>query len=268
MFYKTQEEIELIRESCHLVCRTIALVAQHIKPGKTGLEIDKLAEEFIRDNGAVPAFKGYRGFSNTLCVSVNEQVVHGIPGKQVFTDVDIVSVDCGVCKNGFFGDAAYTLIFKNVDESTKKLCSVTKTSLYLGINEATAGKRVGDIGNAIQAFAEIKHRYGIVRELVGHGIGKSLHEPPDVPNFGKRGQGPILKEGLVIAIEPMINRGTQKVTQLDDGWTIVTRDKQASAHFEHTIAIRKGKADILSDHSYIEEAIKNNETLTDVSIIL
>jgi methionyl aminopeptidase len=268
MFYKTKEEIEIIRQSCHLVCKTLALVGENMRPGMTGQEIDKLAEEFIRDHGATPAFKGYRGFKNTLCVSINEQVVHGIPSSYQFNEKDIVSVDCGVQLNGYFGDSAYTFIFNEVEEATQKLCAVTKTSLYLAINEAVVGKRIGDIGYAVQSYAEVKHRYGIVRELTGHGIGKNLHETPDVPNYGKRGQGSILKEGLVIAIEPMVNRGTQKVTQLNDGWTIVSKDKAPSAHYEHTVAIQKGKADILSDHSYIEAAIKNNKYLTDVSIII
>ncbi|MBK8700436.1 MAG: type I methionyl aminopeptidase [Saprospiraceae bacterium] len=266
MIYKTNDDIELIRESSLLVCRTLAELSGHIKPGQTGLALDKIAEEYIRDHGAVPGFKGYRGFPGTLCISVNEQVVHGLPTDRPFESTDIISVDCGVLKNSFYGDVAFTFILKDVDPRVIKLCQVTKESLYLGIEEATAGKRVGDIGYAIQQHAEVKHRYGVVRELVGHGLGRSLHEDPEVSNFGKRGQGVLLKEGLVIAIEPMVNLGTKKVSQSKDGWTISSFDKLPSAHYEHNIAIRKGKADILSDHSFIENSVKNNEFLTDVSI--
>lgn len=266
MFYKTDEEIELIRESCVLVCKTLAHIATILKPGITGIEIDKAAEEFIRDHNAVPGFKGYRGFPSSLCISKNEVVVHGIPSKVPFTETDIVSVDCGVLKNEFYGDAAYTFILNGVAEETIKLCKITKESLYLGIEQAIVGKRVGDIGYAIQYHAEIKHKFGIVRELVGHGVGKSLHEPPNVMNYGSRGDGPILKEGLVIAIEPMVNQGTRKIKQLADGWTITSMDMKPSAHYEHTVAVKKGKADILSDHSYIEESIKNNRNISDISI--
>ena len=266
MIYKTNDEIELIRESSLLVCKTLAELSKHLKPGQTGLAIDKIAEEFIRDNGAVPGFKGYKGFPATLCISVNEQVVHGLPSDRPFESTDIISIDCGVLKNGFYGDVAFTFIFKDVSPKVIELCRVTKESLYLGINEAVAGKRVGDIGYAIQQFAEVKHRYGVVRELVGHGLGRNLHEDPEICNFGKRGQGVLMKEGLVIAIEPMINQGTKKVKQSSDGWTISTYDMLPSAHYEHNIAVRKGKADILSDHSFIENSIKNNEYLTDVTI--
>lgn len=266
MVYKTKEEIELIRESSLLVCKTLAELSKHIKQGQTGLTLDKIAEEFIRDNGGVPGFKGYRGFPATLCISVNEQVVHGLPSDRPIENTDIISIDCGVVKNGFYGDVAYTFLLKDVSDEVKTLCKITKESLYLGIEEAQAGKRVGDIGYAIQMYAERKHKYGVVRELVGHGVGKNLHEDPEVPNFGKRGQGALMKEGLVLAIEPMVNLGTKKVSQSKDGWTISTLDKLPSAHYEHNIAVRKGKADILSDHTIIEKSIKNNDNLTDISI--
>lgn len=230
-----------------------------------GEVIDKQAEELIRDHGAEPGFKGYRGFPATLCVSANESVVHGIPGNQQFADGDIVSVDCGVFQNGFFGDAAYTFAIGDVSEEILELMRVTRESLYLGIGQAVVGKRLGDIGHAIQENAERKHNYGVVRELVGHGIGKSLHESPEVPNYGRRGTGPMLKDGLVIAIEPMINLGRKEISQLDDGWTVITRDKKASAHFEHTVVVRKGEADILSNHSLVELAVKNNPELKDIS---
>lgn len=265
VYYKTSDEVELIRQSCLLVCKALEYVAKTIKPGLKAEVIDKQAEELIRDHGAEPGFKGYKGFPSTLCVSVNESVVHGIPGEQEFVDGDIVSVDCGVFQNGFFGDAAYTFAVGDVDEDVLQLMRVTRESLYLGIGSAVVGKRLGDIGNAIQDHAERKHSYGVVRELVGHGIGKSLHESPEVPNYGRRGTGPLLKDGLVIAIEPMINLGLKEISQLDDGWTVITRDKKASAHFEHTVVVRKGKADILSDHNLVEKAIRNNTELKDIS---
>lgn len=266
MVFKTNDEIELIRESSLLVCKTLAELSKHITQGQTGNKLDKIAEEFIRDHGAMPGFKGYRGFPASLCISVNEQVVHGLPSDRPFESTDIISVDCGVLMNGFYGDVAFTFIGKDANAEVLKLCQVTKESLYLGIAEAIAGKRVGDIGYAIQQHAEVKHRYGVVRELVGHGLGRNLHEDPEVSNFGKRGQGALLKEGLVLAIEPMVNLGTKKVSQSKDGWTISSFDKKPSAHYEHNIAVRKGKADILSDHSFIENSIKNNDFLTDVSI--
>lgn len=265
IFYKTDEEIELIRESCHLVCKSLAHVGSLIKPGIQSIALDKAAEEFIRDHKGVPAFKGYKGFPASLCISINEQIVHGIPTSRELKDTDIISVDCGVLLNEYFGDAAYTFALSKVGEKELQLLSVTLESLYLGIEQAIVGKRVGDIGFAIQDFTERKHRYGVVRELVGHGIGKDLHEEPEVPNFGKRGNGQKLMDGLVIAIEPMINQGVKDVKQLDDGWTIITADKKPSAHFEHTVAVRKHKADILSDHSYIEETIKNNQELQNIS---
>lgn len=253
--YKTEEEIDRIRISSLLVAKTHAEVAKLIKPGITGLELDKVAEEFIRDNGGVPAFKGYGGFPNSLCISPNAEVVHGIPSNKSIEEGEILSVDCGVVKDGYYGDSAYTYTVGEVDEETKKLLQVTKDSLYKGIEKAIAGNRIGDVSYAIQQYAEM-HGYGVVRELVGHGVGKELHEDPQVPNYGKRGRGPILKEGLVIAIEPMINMGTRKIRQYSDGWTIKTQDLKPSAHFEHTIVVRKGKAEVLSSFEFIEEILK------------
>ncbi|MGB1295443.1 MAG: type I methionyl aminopeptidase [Flavobacteriales bacterium] len=253
--YKTEEEIDRIRISSLLVAKTHAEVAKLIKPGITGLELDKVAEEFIRDNGGVPAFKGYGGFPNSLCISPNAEVVHGIPSNKPIEEGEILSVDCGVVKDGYYGDSAYTYTVGEVDEETKKLLQVTKDSLYKGIEKAIAGNRIGDVSYAIQQYAEM-HGYGVVRELVGHGVGKELHEDPQVPNYGKRGRGPILKEGLVIAIEPMINMGTRKIRQYSDGWTIKTQDLKPSAHFEHTIVVRKGKAEVLSSFEFIEEILK------------
>lgn len=259
IYLKTNEEIELIRESCILVSKTIAEVAKHIKEGISTIELDKIAEEYIRDNGAKPAFKGHRKeknvFDYTLCVSVNEQVVHGIPGKYVLKNGDIVSVDCGVLKNDFYGDSAYTFPVGEISYELKQLLEVTKESLYKGIENATAGKRIGDVSNAIEECIS-KHGYGIVRELVGHGIGRSLHESPEVPNYGKRGSGVRMDEGLVIAIEPMINLGKRDVTVENDGWTVSTVDKKPSAHFEHTVAVKKNKVDILTTFEYIEQSIK------------
>lgn len=253
--YKTEEEIDKIRISSLLVAKTHAEVAKLIKPGITGLELDKVAEEFIRDHGAVPAFKGYGGFPNSLCISPNAEVVHGIPNQIPVEEGSILSVDCGVVKDGYYGDSAYTYMVGEVNEETKKLLEVTKESLYKGIEQAISGNRIGDISFAIQRYAE-QHGYGVVRELVGHGVGKELHEDPQVPNYGKRGRGPILKDGLVIAIEPMINLGTKKIRQYADGWTIKTQDLKPSAHFEHTIVVRKGKAEILSSFEFIEEILK------------
>lgn len=264
MIFKTDEEIELIRESNLLVSKTLAYVASLLKPGVSGEEVDAAAEEFIRDHNAVPGFKGLYGCPSTLLISVNEEVVHGLPEGRIFQEGDIASIDCGVYKNEFYGDAAYTFIFEGANEEVVKLCRVTNESLYLGIEQAVAGKRVGDISHAIQSYTEKEHGYGVVRELVGHGVGKSLHEAPDVPNFGRRGQGPVLKEGLVIAIEPMITMGSRKVKQAADGWTILTRDKKPAAHYEHSVAVRKDKADILSDHSFLKEEIKKSSYLIDI----
>jgi methionyl aminopeptidase len=254
MGYKTEEEIELVRKSSLLVAKTHAEIAGLIKPGITTLALDKIAEEFIRDNGGVPAFKGYGGFPNTLCMSPNDQVVHGIPNDNVLENSEILSVDCGVVMNGYYGDSAFTYEVGEVDAETKQLLKVTKESLYKGIEQAVAGNRIGDIGYAVQQYAE-SFGYGVVRELVGHGLGKNLHESPEVPNYGRRGRGVMLKEGLVIAIEPMINMGTRRITQHNDGWTITTNDNKPSAHFEHTIVVRKGKAEILSSFEEIEKKI-------------
>ena len=252
--YKSAEEIELIRESSLLVGKALAEVAKIIRPGITPLELDRRAEEFIRDSNAIPAFKGYGDFPNTLCISLNDVVVHGIPSSKALIDGDIVSVDCGVLKNGYYGDSAYTFEIGEVPAAIKQLLMVTKESLYKGIEKAIEGMRIGDVGFAVQEHAE-KFGYGVVREMVGHGIGKNLHEKPEVPNYGKRGAGIKLMEGLVIAIEPMINLGKAPIFQDNDGWTISTKDGKVSAHFEHTIAVKKGKADILSSFEFVEEVL-------------
>ena len=252
--YKSEEEIDLVRRSSLLVANTHAEIAGLIKPGITTLALDKIAEEFIRDNGGEPAFKGYNGFPNTLCMSPNHQVVHGIPNSNVLKNGDILSVDCGVLMNDFYGDSAYTYEVGIVNDSTKKLLQVTKESLLKGIEMACVGNRIGDISSAIQNYAE-SFGYSVVRELVGHGLGKKLHESPEVPNYGKSGNGIMLKEGLVIAIEPMINMGKRGIKQHNDGWTITTIDNKPSAHFEHTIVVRKGKAEILSSFVDIEKKI-------------
>ena len=254
IYYKTEEEIELVRKSSLLVAKTHAEIAGLIKPGVTTLALDKIAEEFIRDNGGVPAFKGYGGFPNTLCMSPNDQVVHGIPNDRILENSEILSVDCGVVMNGYYGDSAFTYEVGEVDAETKKLLKVTKESLYKGIEQAVVGNRIGDIGYAVQFHAE-SFGYGVVRELVGHGVGKNLHESPEVPNHGRRGSGVMLKEGLVIAIEPMINMGNKRILQHNDGWTITTIDNKPSAHFEHTIVVRKVKAEILSSFEEIEKKI-------------
>ncbi len=264
IFYKTDEEIELIREACLLVCKVLTHVGATIRPGMKGSQLDREAEELIRDHHALPAFKGYRGFPSTLCISVNEVVVHGIPSDEEFKDGDVVSVDCGTFLNDFYGDAAYTFPIGDVPEKVMQLLRVTKTSLYKGIEQAVHGKRLGDISAAIQNYTERVHKYSVVRELVGHGVGKSLHEDPEVPNYGTRGNGVLLKDGLVIAIEPMINLGRKEVKQAKDNWTIFAVDKKPSAHYEHTIAVRKSKADILSDHDPIEAAERNNPALKKV----
>lgn len=255
IIYKSKEEIELIRESSLLVGRTLAEVARIIRPGIKTSELDRVAEEFIRDHKALPAFKGYNGFPFTLCISPNEQVVHGFPGKRELQDGDIVSVDCGALKNGFYGDSAYTFAIGEVAEETLLLMKRTKESLYLGIEAAAEGNRVGDIGYAVQTYVE-QFGYSVVRDLVGHGVGRDLHEKPEVPNYGKRGTGVKLSEGMVIAIEPMINLGGRNVVQERDGWTIRTMDRKPSAHFEHTVTIRPGKAEILSSFDFVEEELK------------
>ena len=257
IYYKSEEEVELVRKSSLLVAKTHAEIAKLIKPGISSLELDKIAEEFIRDNGGEPAFKGYNGFPCTLCASPNEVVVHGIPNNEPINDGTILSIDCGVFMNGFYGDSAYTYEVGEVQKEIQMLLKVTKESLYKGIENAVSGKRIGDIGYAIQEHAE-KNDYGVVREMIGHGIGKKLHESPEVPNYGKRGSGIKLKKGLVIAIEPMINMGTRDIMQHSDGWTITTLDKKPSAHFEHTVVVREGEAEILSSFKEIENIIKLN----------
>lgn len=249
------EEIELVRESSLLVGKTLAEVGRVIAPGVTTGELDRLAETFIRDSGGIPGFKGLYGCPSTVLVSVNEEVVHGLPGDRVLKEGDVASVDCGVLMNGFYGDSAYTFMVGEVAPEVQALLAVTKECLALGIAQAVANQRTGDIGFAIQRHAEA-HGYGVVRELVGHGVGRKLHEAPEVPNYGRRGHGARLTEGMVIAIEPMITMGAKDVRQLEDGWTVVTRDGSPSAHFEHTIAIGHGKAEVLSTFSYIEDVLK------------
>lgn len=257
---KTKEEIEIMRKSALLVSKTLGLMAELLEPGVSTLELDKKAEEFIRDHGGVPGFLGLYDFPNTLCMSPNEQVVHGFPNNDPLQEGDIISIDCGVVMNGFYGDHAYTFAVGEVKPEIEQLLKVTKESLYLGIEECKAGNRIGDIGFAIQQHAE-KHGYGVVRELVGHGLGRKMHESPEVPNYGKRGRGAKLKEGMVLAIEPMINLGGRGIKQLADGWSIVTADNRYSAHFEHDVAIVDGKPDILSTFDYVEEALKKKGAL-------
>ena len=256
--YKSEEEIELLRESSLLVGKTLAEVAKRIRPGIETIALDKIAEEFIRDHGAEPGFKGYNGFPYTLCISVNDEVVHGFPSQRPLDNGDIVSIDCGTLKNEFYGDSAYTFAVGEVDEETLLLMERTKESLYKAIEVAVEGKRIGDIGFAVQSHVE-QYGYSVVRDLVGHGLGRNLHEKPEVPNYGKRGTGIKLKEGMVLAIEPMVNLGTRRVVQLADGWTIRTADQLPSAHYEHDVAIRKGKAEVLSTFDDIEEVIKQNK---------
>lgn len=254
---RTTEEIELIRNSNLIVSKVLAELAGRIKPGISSEELDKIAEEFIRDHGAEPGFLGYHGYPKTLCTSVNNQVVHGIPSSTKLVDGDIISVDCGVLLNGYYGDTAYTFEVGEVKEEIKKLLKTTKESLLLGVEKAVHGNRVGDIGFAVQNFCE-DAGYSVVRELVGHGLGENLHEAPEVPNYGKRGRGSKLQSGMVICIEPMINLGRKEIVQEDDGWTIRTRDNMPSAHFELAVAVQKGKPDVLSTFEFIEEALNNN----------
>jgi len=253
--YKSVEEIELIRESSLLVAKTLGEIAKIIGPGVKTITLNKLAETYIRDNGGVPAFLNYNGFPFSLCISLNDQVVHGFPSQNELVEGDLVSVDCGVVKNKYYGDSAYTFAIGEVSDDIKKLMRVTKECLYLGIEKAVAGMRVGDIGYAVQDHAE-KNGFGVVKELVGHGVGTHLHEKPEVPNYGRRGSGIKLEEGMVIAIEPMINAGRAGVKFWSDGWTVSTNDKKPSCHYEHTVAIRKGEADILSSFSFVEEVLK------------
>ncbi|MGI6073302.1 MAG: type I methionyl aminopeptidase [Fermentimonas sp.] len=247
---KTADEIEFMRAANRLVGMTLGELSKHIKPGITTLQLDKIADEFIRDHGAIPSFLGYGGFPNSICTSVNEHVVHGIPNNIPLQEGDVISVDCGTQLNGFCGDSAYTFCVGDVDTQVKKLLEVTKESLYKGIEQAQEGKRIGDIGYTIQQYCE-SNGYSVVRDLVGHGIGRQMHEAPEVPNYGRRGTGPMIQNGMCIAIEPMINMGGKKVIFEDDGWTVRTKDRKPSAHFEHTIAIVNGKADILSTFEFI-----------------
>lgn len=259
---KTSEEIELIRESAQLVSKTLGMLASEIKPGINTLYLDNLAESFIRDHKGVPGFLGLYDFPNTLCISPNSQVVHGIPNKEIIKEGEILSIDCGVLKNGYYGDHAFTFTVGEVDKEILQLLETTKQSLYVGIEQFKVGNRVGDVGYAIQNYNESKG-YGVVRELVGHGLGKEMHEKPEMPNYGKRGSGKKFKEGMVVAIEPMINMGTPNINQLNDGWTILTRDNKPSAHFEHNIAIVNGKPKLLSTFDYIYDSlgIKSDEEI-------
>lgn len=249
---KTEEEIEFMRDANRLVGMTLGELSKHIRPGVSTLQLDKIAEEYIRDHGAYPTFLGYGGFPNSICTSVNENVVHGIPNNKPLEEGDIISIDCGTQKRGFCGDSAYTFCVGEVDQKVKDLLCITKEALYKGIEQAKEDNRIGDIGSAIQDYCEI-NGYSVVRELVGHGIGRQMHESPEVPNYGRRGTGPVVKNGMCIAIEPMINMGGKKVVFENDGWTVRTKDRKPSAHFEHTIAIRNGKADILSTFEFINE---------------
>ena len=259
---KTSEEIELIRESAQLVSKTLGMLASEIKPGINTLYLDNLAESFIRDHKGVPGFLGLYDFPNTLCISPNSQVVHGIPNKEIIKEGEILSIDCGVLKNGYYGDHAFTFAVGEVDKEILQLLETTKQSLYVGIEQFKVGNRVGDVGYAIQNYNESKG-YGVVRELVGHGLGKEMHEKPEMPNYGKRGTGKKFQEGMVVAIEPMINMGTPNINQLNDGWTILTRDNKPSAHFEHNIAIVNGKPKLLSTFDYIYDSlgIKSDEEI-------
>jgi methionyl aminopeptidase len=266
IYYKSQEEIEKLRKSALLVSRTLAEVAKYIKPGESSLTLDRIAEEYIRDNGGRPAFKNYKGFPYSLCISMNETVVHGFPSTRELTENDIISVDCGVEIDGYYGDTAYTFALAGINSDTEKLLRATKTSLYLAIEQAVAGNRVGDIGFAIQNYVERGLGHGVVRELVGHGVGRNLHEDPEVPNYGKRGSGLKLQEGLVIAIEPMVNLGVRGVVQLKDGWTINTADRKPSAHYELMLAVRKGKADVLSTFEYLEAEEVKNDNLKKIEV--
>lgn len=257
--YKTDEEIELLWKSNLLVSETLAVIAVLMKPGVSTISIDRTAEEFIRDNGGIPGFLNYNGYPNTLCISVNDQIVHGIPSSYKLKNGDIVAVDCGVILNEFYGDSAYTFSIGEIDEKVQKLLDVTRQALFLGIENAKAGSRIGDISYSIQEHAE-KNGFSVIRDLVGHGVGKRLHEEPQVPNFGKRSSGVKIKPGLVIAIEPMINMGKKGAIQADDGWTISTADGLPSAHFEHTVAVKKQTTEILSDFEIIDKAVRKDNS--------
>lgn len=255
MIVSSQEEVELLKENAIIVSKTLAEVAKHIEPGVKTITLDQIAEAFIRDQGAIPGFKGYRGFPGTLCVSINEEVVHGFPGERVLKNGDVVSIDCGCVKHGYYGDSAYTFPVGEVDPRVMLLLNRTKQSLYLGIDTAITGNRIGDISFAIQNYVE-SFGYSVVRELVGHGIGMQLHEKPDVPNYGRRGSGSKLPEGLVICIEPMINLGVKNVVQAPDGWTIRTADSKPSAHYELTVVVRKERAEVLSTFQFVDAVLE------------
>jgi len=263
IYLKTEEEINLIKQSAQVLGKAHAEVAQWVKPGITTKKLDVIAEDYIRSYGGIPSFKGFNNFPASLCMSVNEVVVHGIPGNYELKDGDIVSIDCGVKLNGFHSDSAYTYPVGEVSKEVMDLLSATKMSLYKGIEQAVDGLRIGDIGFAVQHYCE-ERGYTVVRELVGHGVGRELHESPEVPNYGKRGKGLRLKEGMVLAIEPMINLGTKSVMQEKDGWTIRTTDRKYSAHFEHTVVVRKGKAEILTTFDYIEQVTANTSLMVAV----
>lgn len=254
IYLKTDEEIELVRAANMVVARTLGEVAKHIEPGVTTLKLNQVAEDFIRSQGAVPGFLGYAGYPYTLCVSVNENVVHAFPSNYALREGDIVSVDCGAVINGFNGDSCYTFPVGEVSDDVMRLLKTTKESLYVGISKAVAGNRIGDIGHAIQEYCE-KRGFSVVRELCGHGIGRDMHEDPDVPNYGRRGTGSLIKNGMCIAIEPMINLGSKNIVMEADGWTCRTKDRKPSAHYEHTVAIKDGKADILSSFQFVEEVL-------------
>lgn len=259
--YKTKAEIELVRESCLLVSETLAYVASFLKAGMTTLEVDSRAEAFILEHNAQPSFKNYKGFPFACCISVNDAIVHGFPNSDPLKEGDIVTVDTGALKNGFHGDSAYTFAIGNISAENKQLLTVTKASLYKGVENAVSGNRIGDISFAVQDYTERQYGYGVVRELVGHGLGRHLHEEPNVPNYGKRGSGTKLRDGLVIAIEPMINLGTRHVRYDSDGWTIRTKDGKPAAHYEHTLSVQKVKPDILSSFDQIEKNEKANQNL-------
>ncbi|OJV21092.1 MAG: type I methionyl aminopeptidase [Dyadobacter sp. 50-39] len=263
IYLKTEEEINLIKVSAQILGKAHAEVATWVKPGVTTGKLDAVAEEYIRDNGGIPSFKGFNKFPASLCISVNEVVVHGIPGGYVLKEGDIVSIDCGVKLNGYHSDSAYTYPVGEVSKEVMNLLTATKKSLYKGIEQAVDGLRIGDIGHAVQSYVEDRG-YTVVRELVGHGVGRDLHEAPEVPNYGKRGKGIRLREGMVLAIEPMINLGTKGVVQERDGWTIRTNDRKYSAHFEHTVVVRKGKAEILTTFDYIEKVTANTSLMVEV----
>ncbi|MFC5410511.1 type I methionyl aminopeptidase [Larkinella bovis] len=264
IYLKSDAEVELIRISGQVLGKAHAEIAKRIRPGVTTKELDRVAEEYIRDNGGIPSFKGFNNFPAALCISVNETVVHGFPSKYELREGDIISIDCGVKLNGYHSDSAYTYPVGDISQEVRNLLIRTKQSLYLGIEKAVEGNRIGDIGHAVQSHVE-KYGYSVVRELVGHGLGKSLHESPEVPNYGKRGQGVKLKEGMVLAIEPMVNLGKKNIVQERDGWTIRTVDRKPSAHYEHSVAIRKGQAEILTTFQYIEEVTANTSLMIEVN---